>query len=263
MDKHHISITSCFDYSIPIIEQIKYISKVGFSHFSLGMYTQHSGIFDEDRLKKLKRTLIENKISIDTIHYSVTLEDDNWYEVMERTINSAIYLECSIIVVHCTEFIFDNKEYDKKLDKLKKRIYILEDLCKKYDIKIALENLCIGKPTEIIEELLKISNPEYIGFCYDSSHDQIDGPRPMKLLEEWKNRLLTVHISDRIKEFTDHVIPGEGFVQFYKIVSILKEIKFEYPLLMEVEKTFSRYKNTEEFLNNTYKVARKLENSIR
>ena len=249
---NEISISSCFDYNIRIEDQIRQIAQIGFSHISLGMNTEHSGIFDNKRLIALKKVLEDNKIKVDTIHYPALLDDDNWYEIMEKTMECAVYLNSKVIVVHCTEFVFNDSEYDKKLKELTKRIIILERLCYKYDVKLALENLCIGKPTEIVEELLKTSNPEFIGFCYDSSHDQIDGPRDMDLIKRFGRRLLTVHISDRIKEFTDHVIPGEGFINFKELANIMKELNISFPILMEVEKTFSEYKETELFLNKAY-----------
>ena len=63
-----------------------------------------------------------------------------------------------------------------------------------------------------------------------------------------KDRLIAVHISDRIKEFMDHVVPGEGFIDFDAIAEVLQKVGYERPLLMEVEMTHSKYKDVEVFL---------------
>ena len=55
-------------------------------------------------------------------------------------------------------------------------------------------------------------------------------------------------MSDRIKEFVDHVIPGEGFIHFDEIIPLLRESTFEGVVLMEVEMTHSKYKDVNEFL---------------
>lgn len=55
-------------------------------------------------------------------------------------------------------------------------------------------------------------DPALFGFCYDSAHVQIDGPRPFQLLDDLQDRVIAVHLSDRLRAFTDHVLPGEGFI---------------------------------------------------
>lgn len=249
---NNISISSCFDYDIPLEEQMKYISKEGFTHISLGSNLEHSKLFKEGRVEQIKNALSENSLSIDTIHFSQSLATDDWQPVMEKTMQIAKELNCPVIVAHCTSFMGKEIQSNDDIEMLKASIIDLTELCKKYNIKVALENLCPGKATDVLEQMLKLADPNYIGFCYDSSHDQVDGPRPMVLLEKWKHRLTAVHISDRIKPFTDHVTIGEGFIHFNEMVEIFRTIEFDFPFLMEVMKTYSQYKDTKEFLEKTY-----------
>lgn len=252
---HNISITSCYDYSIPIEKQISSVANAGFSYFSLGANAEHSGIFNRETLKSLKEKLDSHEIKIDTIHFSDNLDENDWKNKMLDTMQAAKFLKTPVIVVHCTPFEIDEKYYKQALSKLSERVSILEKMCFEHNVKVALENLAPGYATTIVEKLLAIANPDVIGFCYDSSHDQIDGPRKMKLLEDWKHRLIATHISDRIKPFTDHVIPGEGFVKFEEMIEILKTIKIDFPFLMEVETTHSKYKHEDEFLRKAYSEA--------
>lgn len=258
-----ISVSSCFDYNIPLTEQMKYITKAGFSHISLGSNLEHSRLFDVGVPERIKSALDENGLKIDTIHSPYSLTNDNWQSAMKNTMQAAADLNCPIVVVHCTSFMAKEIKSSDDVEALKNSVEQLAIMCEKYHIKAALENLCPGTATQVLEEMLEISNPEWIGFCYDSSHDQVDGPRDMKLLEKWKHRLITVHISDRIKPFTDHVTIGEGFINFDELAKILRTIEFDFPLLMEVSKTYSRYQNTDEFLKNTYSGASKLLNKIK
>lgn len=248
----NISISSCFDYDIPLEEQMKYISKVGFTHISLGSNLEHSKLFEQGRVEQIKMLLSENRLSIDTIHFSQSLATEDWQQVMEKTMQIANELNCPVIVAHCISFMGKEIQSNDDIEKLKDSIIDLTELCKKYNVKVALENLCPGKATDVLEQMLEVADKNYIGFCYDSSHDQVDGPRPMQLLEKWKHRLIAVHISDRIKPFTDHVTIGEGFIHFDEMIEILRTIDFDFPFLMEVMKTYSQYKDTEEFLEKTY-----------
>lgn len=252
---YSISIASCFDYDIPLEEQMKYVAAAGFTHISLGSHLEHSKLFDNGRVNQIKNALAKNNLRIDTIHFLQSLSSNGWQDIMDKTMQIANELDCPVIVVHCTSFMAKEIQTEADTEGLKASISELELLCEKYKIKVALENLCIGKPTEILEQLLECTDSDYIGFCYDSSHDQIDGPRPMVLLEKWKHRLMAVHISDRIKPFTDHVTIGEGFICFDEIIKILKTADFEFPLLLEMMKTYSQYKDTEEFLSKAYEGA--------
>ncbi len=249
---YNISISSCFDYDIPLDEQMKYISKAGFTHISLGSNLEHSKLLEEGRIEQIKNALDENNLSIDTIHFYQSISTEDWQPVMERTMQIANELNCHVIVAHCTSFMGKEIQSNDYIEKLKVSIIDLTELCKKYNIKVALENLCPGKATDVLERMLEVADENYIGFCYDSSHDQVDGPRPMTLLEKWKHRLMAVHISDRIKPFTDHVTIGEGFIHFDEMNKILRTIDFDFPFLMEVMKTYSQFKDTEEFLEKTY-----------
>lgn len=248
---YYISVSSCFDYDIPLEEQIEYISKAGFTYISLGSNLEHSKLFEKGRVEQIKNTLSKNNLSIDTIHFSQSLSTKDWQPVMEKTMQIANELNCPVIVAHCTSFMGKEIQSNDDIEKLKVSINDLTELCKKYNVKVALENLCPGKATDVLEQMLEVADENYIGFCYDSSHDQVDGPRPMVILEKWKHRLMAVHISDRIKPFTDHVTIGEGFIRFNEMVEILRTIDFDFPFLMEVMKTYSRYKDTEKFLEKT------------
>ena len=48
----NISISSCFDYDIPLEEQMKYISKAGFMHISFGSNLEHSKLFVQGRVEQ-------------------------------------------------------------------------------------------------------------------------------------------------------------------------------------------------------------------
>lgn len=259
----NISISSCFDYDIPLEEQMKYISKAGFMYISFGSNLEHSKLFIQGRVEQIKKALAENNLCIDTIHFSQSLSTEDWQPVMEKTMQIAKELNCPVVVAHCTSFMGKEIQSNDDIEKLKVSIIDLTELCKKYKVKVALENLCPGNATDVLEQMLEMADENYIGFCYDSSHDQVDGPRPMSLLEKWKHRLIAVHISDRIKPFTDHVTIGEGFIRFNEMVEILRTTDFDFPFLMEVMKTYSQYKDTEEFLENTYAGAYDLVSKIK
>lgn len=250
----NISITTGFNYALPINKQLKLIGQTGFSHVSIGCNYDHSGILDKKRLHNLKLEIQNNHLQVDTIH-GYDLDRDDTIEINKKIAMAAVALGAKVVVVHCSAFMFDESELEYKRKKVKTILDSLKQIAKEYKIQFAFENVVPGIPTDLCEEMIAYAHCDEIGFCYDSSHDQIDGPRPMNLLERQKNNLLALHISDRIKEFVDHVIPGEGFIDFNKICELIKLSGYQRPLMMEVETTHSKFKDSEEFLKMTYQQA--------
>lgn len=258
-----ISITSSFNYKVPILDQIDLISDIGFTHLTLGRDYEHSGIFDVPRLAALKEKLEECSIHIDTIQNAVDLDCEEWDNILIRTIEAAVFLDVKVIAVHCSKLVFEASEYDARKMAISRKLKKIEYLCRQNNIRIALENVAPGISTKLMEEMLEIGNPLYIGFCYNSSHDQINGPRPMGLLEKWKNRMIAVRISDRIGEYGDRATPGEGYIDFEAMTEIFKTIHFDIPFLADVTMKNSKYQDINEFLQNAYDAASRLDRSSR
>lgn len=249
-----ISISTSFDYSIQIDLQIPMIKEAGFSHVSIGGNYEHSGILDNNRRKSLKESITNNGLSIDTIHGYVMDKADT-IEINQEVVNAAAYLGAPIVVIHCSSFTFNSSTLEDRKKDIDIKIPLFEGMSKQSGVKFAIENVLPGIATDFAEFVIGNTNPKHFGFCYDSSHDQVDGPRPFDLLERQKHRLIAVHISDRIKEFTDHVIPGEGFIDFVEMCEIIKNSPFRSPFLMETMITNSQYKNPIEFIDLSYKKA--------
>jgi sugar phosphate isomerase/epimerase len=70
----------------------------------------------------------------------------------------------------------------------------------------------------------------------------------MHLLAQLRDRLIAVQLSDRIRDFVDHVIPGEGFIHFQEVCAELAHAQYDRPLLLEVSTTHPAIKEPREFL---------------
>jgi len=258
-----ISISSSFNYSIPILDQIDLISDIGFTHLTLGSDYEHSGIFDTERLTALKEKLEECSIHIDTIQNSVDLDCEEWDNILIRTIEAAVFLGVNVIAVHCSKLIFEASEYEARKMAISRKLKKIEYLCRQNNIRVALENVAPGISTKLMEDMLEIGNPQYIGFCYNSSNDQINGPRPMDLLEKWKYRMIAVRISDRIGEYAENALPGEGYIDFDAMTEIFKSVHSDIPFLVEVTIKNSKYQDSHEFLQIAYDAAARLDRNTK
>lgn len=254
MDKQHISISSCFDYTVPLERQIPLIAEVGFTHLSLGQDENHSGILDMQKRRILKELLRKNGLKIDTIHGS-QLSNPAGAAKLREIVSAATDLSAPVIVVHPVPFELDEADFDKTLAIVLQTIEEIQPVLLATGMKLAIENVMPGPATELIIQALKQTDPSYIGFCYDSSHEQIDGPRPYDLLELFSDRILAVHLSDRKKEFVDHVPPGEGFIDWPNVAALLKKSTFKGPFLFEVMVEHTSVKEDLSFLKLVYERA--------
>lgn len=256
-----ISISTCFDYGIPIEGQLSMIQQAGFTHVSIGGKYEHSSILDERRLWSLKDMLTRNELSVDTIH-GYQMDKADTIDVNGKVVRAAGVLGAPVVVLHCSGFGFKAETYESRKKDLLDKLPLFEAMAERGKIRFAFENVLPGIATDLVEYMLGAANPQYFGFCYDSAHDQIDGPRPFDLLERLADRLIAVHISDRIKELVDHVTPGEGFIHFDEMISLLLRANMEFPFLLEVMTTHSKYRDPHEFLAATNQKAIELYDQI-
>lgn len=60
---NNISISTCFDYEIPLREQLRYAAQIGFTHISLGSNLEHSRLFEIGRVPHKFSSIITPPIS--------------------------------------------------------------------------------------------------------------------------------------------------------------------------------------------------------
>jgi sugar phosphate isomerase/epimerase len=63
---------------------------------------------------------------------------------------------------------------------------------------------------------------------------------------------MAVHLSDRVREFVDHVPPGDGFIDWPTLCQTLRTTPFQGPLLFEVMVTHAAEKDPARMLRRTY-----------
>jgi sugar phosphate isomerase/epimerase len=255
-----ISISTGFDYGIPIEKQVPLIAQAGFTHISLGSQRSHFDYLSRESRQQLSELLKQYSLRIDTIHGPDAIKTS--IEEFKAVAEAAVDLRVPVVVLHAGPFDFPENELNSMFLKLKKICREINVIAANTGITFALENVAPGPATELVKKLLLENDFPHIGFCYDSAHDQIDGPRPFDLLNDLKSRLVAVHLSDRIKAFVDHVIPGEGFIDWDELCRILKDVNFTFPLLLEAMTTHSAEKDPVKFLSLAYESACRLYDKI-
>lgn len=263
-----IAIGTCFDYTIPINQQLAQIAMTPFRIISLGGDANHSGYLATQGRFKLSGLAEEHGMSIDSLHAPYGPKHDISYFDSEArmasvcrialAMASAVELGAKTVILHLQSWPTDARLQDA--DSLLRSLEALVETAENMQIRLAAENL----PGEVANLFLHRALAEFksdnFGFCYDSSHDQLGPGRPYEVLEKFADRLFAVHLSDNDGLEDRHWIPFTGVVDWERVCFILHEARYAYPLLLEVEN--SDLIPTEEFLAKSAAAAIRLRTLI-
>ena len=113
MSRPHLSVSTAIDYTLPIEEHIPLIAAAGFSHVSIGENTDHSGILDPRRRRRLAHLLREHGLEVDTVHGPRI--DLHGQDLLPLTIVVAAELGAPVVVAHGGPFDFPAAELSERL----------------------------------------------------------------------------------------------------------------------------------------------------
>lgn len=219
-----IGIFSWYGYIQPFETRIRLIKEAEFDYVMLWWedeyYPNH---IDRRELMKIVNSY---GLNLDNIHLPYDNINLLWSENnTERQGQTDVFIrwlhECkesgaNTLVMHNSHGAEGDLNYRTGFKSFNEIVKVAEDI----KIDIAFENTQIFKYTDF---LLNEFESDYVGFCYDSSHDFIKGQSFGKILEKWKDRLFAVHLSDNDGSSDHHWIPGKGHVDWEKIISFIKE----------------------------------------
>lgn len=113
----------------------------------------------------------------------------------------------------------------------------LMELAEKHNVIILSENLLWGdgaKPT-VMSELVEAVNSPWFGWCLDTGH-AINQGETLESLFTCKHPPLSLHTHDCYGvDKEDHLIPGDGSIDWKRFMRILKEIGYTGELVLEAE----------------------------
>ncbi len=158
---------------------------------------------------------------------------------MNLTIETAAKIGARIVIVHSGNMLtnsLDGFEKNRRIETCIQSLKIVSETAKKKNVRLALENLLGGMVAGEawqLEEIVGALDKDVVGVCVDVSHASLCKELD-KILKTFASRIIAVHISDNHGKTDDHLIPGEGMLDFVKIARKLKEINYGGVFTLEV-----------------------------
>jgi sugar phosphate isomerase/epimerase len=263
-----MAIGTCFDYRVPIDQQLAQIAATPFRLISLGGDPNHSGYLTTPGRFRLSGLAEEQGIVIDSLHAPYGPKYDISYSDSESRMASvcrialamaaAVELGAKTVILHLQSWPIDPTRQD--VNSLLRSLEALVESAEIMRIRLAAENLPGEMANIFLRRALAEHKSDSFGFCYDSSHDQLGPGKPYEILEEFADRLFAVHLSDNDGLDDRHWIPFTGIVDWERVCYILHEARYSHPLLLEVEN--NDHIPTEEFLSKSAAAATRLQTLI-
>ena len=137
------------------------------------------------------------------------------------------------LVIHPSGEPINDDERSERMLCAKESLAMLAETAEKCGAKLAVEDLprtCLGRNSEEIKELVSVHDNLYV--CFDTNHLLYENQ--MDFIRSVGNKIITVHISDY--DFVDekHWLPGEGKIDWSKVIETFRQENYNGVWMYEV-----------------------------
>ena len=116
----------------------------------------------------------------------------------------------------------------------KRRLLRILEVCEKYNVDLAIENLCNNE--RVFIKTLRTVKHKNLKFCYDTGHHNI-GMKDIDLLDEFGDKLVALHLHSNMGDFDSHTLRKFGNIDWDAIaqkLAKLPDVYLDYELLFYV-----------------------------
>ena len=242
MTKRIVTTTSVFQPGYPAEDAMDRLKRIGFEgqDMALDYWRDISDspfmAGDCEAWGRALRARAE-KIGIPYTHAHAPGEaEDN--PLIERSIRTASALGARYMVLHPAWHLPDDTIIEDERAFVDRNVRLIAPwltLAREMNVTILSENLLWGSSRDprVIARLVEAVGSPYVGWCYDTGHANCFGFRP-QVLKECAAAPLSLHIQDNHGGPRDeHLIPGDGTVDFKALTDTLKAIGYAGDCVLE------------------------------
>lgn len=141
----------------------------------------------------------------------------------------------SMIVVHTTDVPRSHGDVQRRLANCVASLSELANACQQIGVTVAVESPLphlIGGHPDKFEWILRHIDAT-VGVCLDTAHTTL-GHHWDRLLALAADRLVHIHANDHRGQFGDHLPPGDGIIDWRKIVADLRRVEYRGWIILEL-----------------------------
>ena len=239
---------------------LRLIREAGFTHINWNPDAGSSYMYSMSEMMHIKESIEKADLRVKTIHgangchhimeiqshYQDRRKDfisprecfrQTGIELVENRLLLAKVLNSDNIVMH----IDHPAESDDKENAWKEFFVILfksldqlRPIAEKHGVRIAVENLRypVSETIHLFDAIFDRYPADYLGWCYDSGHAHFVS-KDLTLLERYRDRVIATHLHDNYGARDDHLLPGDGNMDWNAVVQNIAASGYELPLNYE------------------------------
>ena len=199
----------------------------------------------EDR-RLLRRLLRRRAVRATTVHapfgndLDISSRDDEVRRIGMRAVSVslelAIELDVPIVVVHASAEPVAPDERPARLERTQRALADFDPRCREGNRRIAVELLprtCLGNTVEELFQILEPLDPGVFGVCLDTNHLMDRHGTLADVVRRLGDRLIALHLSDYDGVDEQHLLPGEGVLDWESFMAALRDIDYAGPFNYE------------------------------
>lgn len=231
-----------------------YAAENGLKAIEIHLDKIHPGLewFDNSEIDELNLWSEKYNVRINLHNpYNLNVSDiiprfrKNDTQLLFKSLKTAKSLNASHITSHIGSFYWFPVERWMRKKALYRFVQSMEnvlDKCIELKIPFALENVVqlphgtdyyfLGDQIEDFHYLFENLNNDYFKFCLDTGHANV-GDGVVGFLQNFGDRLQTIHFHDNHGNNDDHLPIGTGSIDWYSVAAEIKKIDFNGPFISE------------------------------
>ena len=239
--------TGCF-WQTSILDCLEDIRNAGFGRVEICAARSHLDYHDLDQVKRAAQRIDELGLESYSLHapfadcIDITSPDPRCREEALRELipaaNAAALLRVRHFVIHPGPEKSELPELER-FYRLENAVAVLNQAyahCRKLDVALVLENmlphLFAGKTRDLLW-ILGALDTIRVGICLDTGHAHL-GENLTNVVHKLSGHLWMVHASDNHGQYDDHLPPGDGKIDWGKLLAHLNDLHFRGTFILEV-----------------------------
>lgn len=250
------------------IESLMRVSEAGFRYVE--MWPEPWRTFEED-LNDLLDAINVYDVEVYSVHAPFSGLDisdiDEGIRRMSlqkvlRALEVAVRLGCTHFVVHPSARKYGKKEdYEKAKSLLMKSVEAIVKKAEDHGVTMSIENMLappdgfrVGTKVSELKEIIAALRGGEVGICLDTGHANYNGLEVAEEAKEAGDLLTALHVNDNDGRGDQHMVPGEGTIDWPKFIEALKDVNYNGVFMLEIYGG----DRAEEKLRKSYEAASKL-----